>query len=550
MTDIGFKKFTERLETVCGGYANKTAITYMRNDDSKTFFSYGEIIKSINAAKEHFTRIGLRPGDRVAIITPHSPYAVIAGLSLAFSNITSVLIDAALPYKEINRLLELSDVRAVFTNYEVYGTFDKVFIANIPVFIVNSITDTLMVFNDSLATVSRDMTSDPHFDVMAILFSSGTTASAKGVMITYCAFLESVRLFMIPSKISDKSSLLYVLPFHHIAGFTGGLTCLFTGGDVGMIEDVTASKLQKGLAEYQPSIFSMVPRVYDVMAQKMKDVVREKGMITDGAVRSLLALSGFSRKYLGVNLGKYLFADVNRKVFGKNFWGLGTGATLCRVETTRFFLNLGFEWANFYAMTETNVPVVSTGVFDRYPIKGVGRVDRYDGISIKIQKPDENGVGEIRVKTVLIMKGYFRDPELTANAFDEDGYFKTGDLGYIDKKGYLYIAGRIKETIILHTGKKVAPTDVDALYGKFCPDILIASCGVQNKSKVYDDIHLFIEKGKLSPDKQQELQKSIMEFSAQSGTLYQISKVHFIDKLPTTSVGKVKRFQLQEIALS
>ena len=550
MIEQGCKEFAKRLENVCKKYTKKTAITYMQNGKTKTLITFGSILQCVQNAKNRFEKVGLKSGDRVAIISPHSPYAVIAGLSLAYSNITSVLIDAALPPEELNRLLELSDVRAILTVSDVYKSIERALIAEIPAFNIATIADNLSVFDGSTASVEEKATEDPHLDVITILYSSGTTATVKGVMITYSAFLKSINMFVIPSGITDKRSFLYVLPFHHMAGFTGGLTCIFSGCDVGMIEDVDAPKLQRGLAEYEPSIFSIVPRVYDVMAKKMNDAVHEKGIIVASIIKFLLALSGFSRKHLNINIGRYLFAGVNKKVFGKNYWGLGTGASLCSKATTKFFLNLGFEWANFYATTETNVPTVSTGVFDRYPIEGVGRVDRYDDIQIKIHEPDENSIGEILVKTSLIMKGYFRDPELTAAAFDEEGYFKTGDLGYIDKKNNLHVTGRIKEAIMMHTGKKVAPSDVDNFYGGLMGDAVFASCGVPNKNGTYDEIHLFIEKGELSDKEQQELHERILDLSGQTSTLYQLSGLHFIDTIPMTSIKKVKRFQLKEYALS
>jgi len=549
MVEQGYKDFVNRLESICTKYADKTAITYMRNDDTKTQFTFSNILKNIQITKQQLSDAGLCPGDRVAIVAPHSPHAIIAGLSLAYSNITSVLIDASLPAEEISRLLVFSDVRSVLTVSENYKNLEFDALYDVPVFDINTISITIKEFESTLKN-SKPKTADPQLDVVTILYSSGTTASVKGVMITYNAFLESIKMFATTSDITDSSSFLYVLPFHHLAGFTGGLACLLNGCDVGMIEDVNAIKLQKGLIEYQPSIFSMVPRVYDVMAQKMMAAVKEKGIIVESVIKFLLSLSRFMRKYLKINLGKLIFAKIRKKVFGDNCVALGTGATLCSKETTALFLNLGFKWANFYALTETNVPTVNTSVFDNYPIVGVGKVNRYKDITIKIYDPDENGIGEIRVKTVLIMKGYFRDPELTATAFDEDGYFKTGDLGFIDKKNYLHVTGRIKEAIMLHTGKKVAPSDVDELFNKLCPDIAIASCGVPYRDGSYDEIHLFVEKGELLKEEQLAIKNRIMEFSAETSTLYQISSLHFIDKLPTTSVGKVKRFQLKEIAMS
>lgn len=158
-----------------------------------------------------------------------------------------------------------------------------------------------------------------------------------------------------------------------------------------------------------------------------------------------------------------MFKNITKEVFGENIFGIGTGASPCKVETTEFFLNLGLEWSNLYATTETSVPITATGIKDKYPVDTVGNVNHHPEISVKINNPASSGIGEIVVKSELMMKGYFRSDDLTEETFD-NGYFKTGDLGYIDKKGYLHITGRIKESIILENGKKVSPQDVDDYY--------------------------------------------------------------------------------------
>jgi len=223
----GHQDFVDKFESVCTQYADKSAITYMRDDGTKTLFTFGKIYERIQKAQGAFERAGLRKGDRTAIIAPSSPFSLIAMLSLAYSNITSVLIDSSLPIEEISRLLDFSDVRAVFTVAKIYEGIDKNLVSDIPVFDLSNESAEYSVFADSVKNITRVATPDPHYDVVAILYSSGTTASMKGVMITYFALLESIRLFVIPSKITDKISFLYALPFHHMAGFTGGLACIF-----------------------------------------------------------------------------------------------------------------------------------------------------------------------------------------------------------------------------------------------------------------------------------------------------------------------------------
>jgi len=551
MIDQGHKKFVELLEDICGRYADKTAITYMRNDDSKTLFTFGELFKHISAVKEKIVDAGLRSGDRAAVIAPHSPFAIITGLALPYTGITTVPIDAALPIEEINRLLGNADVRAVFTLSEINDDLDKALIMDIPVFNISTIAENLVVFKCSIATVKKNSTIDPHIDVIAMLYSSGTTATVKGVMITYSSILLMIPMWEHWSKFTNKSRLLSVFPYNHIAGYACLMGYILNHVEIGLIEDMEPSKLAKGLLLYAPTHFAMVPRVYEIIEQKIKQSIKAKGFAIEAVLSMLMGYVKFSRKVLGINKeGTSLLKSVTRQVFGQNIFALISGAAPCKASTADYYLKLGFGWSNTYATTETGVPIAGTGALDRYPVDTVGHVEHFSGIEIKIHAPDENGIGEIRVKTVLIMKGYFRDPELTAAAFDEDGYFKTGDLGYIDKKGYLHVTGRIKEAIMLHTGKKIAPNDVDVLYSSLCPDIMIASCGVSNKDESYDVIHLFVESGNLSDKDQQEIEKRIMEFSAETSTLYQVAGLHFIDKLPTTSVGKVKRFVLKEMVVS
>jgi long-chain acyl-CoA synthetase len=544
------QEFATRLESICTQYTNKTAITFMRNDGSKTLFTFGEIFNYIKTAKESFNDIGLYPGDRAAIIASNSPYAVITGLALAYSNITNVLIDATMPTSEINRLLEYSDVRTVFTVSDIYDELDGDCIDGSPVYDISTISDKLLPFNSSIIKVGKKSIIDLHTDVIAILYSSGTTASVKGVMVTYAAVNSARQLYNKLSGLTDIDSGLLALPFNHVAGFFCFYQLFMCGCELGFIEDMDVSKIATAFQVYNPSFFALVPKFYEIAEQKIHKIIQSKAVIVKWFLYALLGVSHFLRKRIGINVGKVLFKGIRDKVFGKNIKLIGVGASVCKETTVSFFLDLGIEtFANFYSLTETYVPTVATGVFDRYPAGTEGNINRFDEINIKIHASDENGIGEIRIKTILIMKGYFRDPELTAAAFDEDGYFKTGDLGYVDKKGYLHITGRIKEAILMHTGKKVAPSDVDALYAPLCPDIAIASCGVPNKDNSYDEIHLFIEDVGLSADEQQKLKNLITEFSSETSTLFQISGIHFINKLPITSVGKVKRFKLKEIAL-
>ncbi len=537
--------FIVRTEKICTENAEREAFHFMRDDGSRDSITFAQVLSAVKNNSAQILKSGITVGERVAVITPLMPAAVITGVTLAYAGVTAVLIDPTLPSEEISRLLVSSDVRGIFTVQKIYDKLPAALVAQIPVFNLESDIINLSRFDSSAEKVLLPETEDKHPDVAAILFSSGTTASMKGIMMTFHSVMRSRDLFADISGMNTKTSYLIVFPYNHISGYSSSMMYFLTGCPMGMIENVNASKLAEGLQEYNPYHFGMVPKVFDIMADKIRAAIHEKGAVIEAVINGLIRFSGFIRRKTGIRLGKYLLGIVYKKALGKNICGLAILGTPCRKETAELFLNMGIEWANLYATTETSAPVCCTGVHDRYAENSVGYIHQYeDDIQIKINNPDNNGIGEVYVKSGLMMKGYFRDEELTAEAFD-NGWFKTGDLGYLDKNDNLYICGRLKETVVLHNGKKVSAVDIDAFYQQICGDVTVASCAVPN-DEGYDELHLFIESASHNSQRLDEVHKSILEKSSQSGSLYKLSGVHFTDKIPTTSVGKVKRYLLKQ----
>lgn len=536
-------EFQKQVDEIINNYEKKTAITFMRNNDTEDKMTFGEIGDFIRRQKCFFEKIGLRAGDRVAIVFPHSPWAIINIIALSYTGITSVLIDASLPIEEIQKLIDFSDVRALLSSDVIMTQFKENTLEQQMNFSIGEKGQLCMFYDQNVESLKSKITVDPEKDVIAILFSSGTTGEMKGIKVTYESVRKARIVFERLSGLKDYMSYLLVLPFNHIAGYTGAMTYFLTGCEIGFIEDVNASKLQNGLKKFQPYYFAMVPKVYEVMEQKIRNAIREKGKVVEIMIFSFMRLSGFLRKNFGINIGKKLFKNITKEVFGKNIFGIGTGASPCKASTTEFYLNLGLEWANLYATTETSVPITATGVYDRYPVGTVGNVSHNPEVKIRIAHPDSEGMGEIQVKSELMMKGYFRHPQLTEEAF-EDGYFKTGDYGIIDKKGYLHIKGRMKESIVLSNGKKVSPVDVDEYYMAQYPEYTIACRGIPVEAGMADDIHLFVEETSGEHLTQEKIKKNILEISKNAPSMYQCKQIHFIKQIPLTSVGKVKRYLL------
>lgn len=551
MSAMMYEDFKYRAENVVKLNKDKTAMRYLlenkKGDDNGAdiiSFSFGEIFEKMQNTAEILRECGVKPGDRAAIIAPHSPYAVIAGLSLAYANVTAVLIDASLPDDEIIKLLEFSDVRCIFTTAKIFEILPEHIYDKMPCFELGKNHDISQMFKKSVRYVNVCDTQDRECDVVSIIFSSGTTDRMKGIKMTYHSLIRVREIIdeISGNKISEYKSYLLVLPFNHLAGYSGGIAYFLSGCELDFIENVNASKLADGLKKFEPYFFVMIPKVYEVMEQKICTSIHEKGRVFEIVFNGLMKFSGFMRKRFGVNTGRRLFKNITASVFGKNIKGIGTGASPCKSSTTEFFLNLGLIWYNFYASTETNIPITATGIYDNYPVGTVGNVNQNKGIEVKISNPDKDGIGEVMVKTDLIMKGYFRQPQLTEKAFD-NGWFKTGDYGYINKAGYLYLTGRMKESIVLASGKKVSPTDVDDYYMNYVNDTLIASCGLKCEDE-YDEIHMYVQIDGKTGVQCEQIRENLMSQSKVAPQMYKLSKIHFIEEIPRTSVGKVKRFML------
>lgn len=540
---VGCCEFNEKVFAAVKQFKDANSITFL-SDNGISAYSFGYLFEGMEVWIKSIGEYGINQGDRISVIAPASPCSVCAILAMAMCNVTAVMIDPNLPSDEINRLLAYSDTRGVLATESIYNLLSEDIIRNIPVFDIGSGTFKPVLFPESVKFVKCDETSDKGRDVIAVLFSSGTSGSMKGVMITYESILFSYEKQRYVFGLSAGEKYLHILPLNHISGYSSLMTFILSGCNIGLIQNANAAKLQKAFMEFNPHYFCMVPKVYDTIAEKIRAEIQKKNPAVRFSATMLINFCGACRKIFGIKLGKYLLKAVYSKAFGKNISGLAVMGSMCKPETARLFLNMGIDWANLYGTTETSAPISSTSIFDRYVYDSVGKANQFDDISIKINQPDSGEIGEIYVKTPMIMNGYFRDPEATSNAFD-DGYFKTGDLGYIDGRGYLHITGRSKEVIILHNGEKASAQDVDHFYQAVCPDAAIACCTMTDSNGT-DDIHIFVEIADKSPEIIEKAVSAIKDKSLEISSIYNLAGIHTIDKIPVTSIGKVKRYLLKE----
>ena len=286
----------------------------------------------------------------------------------------------------------------------------------------------------------------------SIVFTSGTTGKGKGVMLSQANICLDMTLGMYNFDITRKT--LHVLPPHH----TFGSTVNYVGHLSQGCEVYISSGLKHvsdEIREQQPTHLILVPAFLEVMNRKIWTTARKTGK--EGLLKTMMKVSDALRK-IGIDLRKKLFSSVLSAFGGKLELVICGGAKLDE-EIIRTFDSLGITILNGYGITEC-APLISA---NRNKYQKPGSVGTpILACRVKIDNPDENGEGEICVKGPNVMLGYYNNPEATAEVFDKDGFFHTGDYGRLDEEGWIYITGRKKNLIILSNGKNVYPEEIEA----------------------------------------------------------------------------------------
>lgn len=544
MKDKGYELFRKRLDTLCRNESNRYVVTALMKNGSVVSLKYARLAKQIEHIGKLKKQYGLRDGDRVLLLEPVIADAIISFLVLAANHLTVVLADAGVPRDELAGLIEQSEISAVFTNQKRLPLVN--FKTDVPVFQCPGLKQELQLMRQA-STPHPDYKPTP--DICAVIFSSGTTSRMKPVELSYEALYLSgqrnyndIRL----TKAQLQSPALMVFPMSHISGLACSFGFVMFGITIATVENVDSSSLVKALHTFDPMVFGMVPKVLAIFTDKLHEQLAAKHILP--FYTALRSISSFFRVKLHCRtVGRMIMTPFRQALFGKKLRVIPSGGAPCIPEVTKEMMDLGLQFVTNYSSTECGVPICQTSFtnFDSYD--SVGRADCDEHVKITINDPDSNGIGEIHVKTAYGMKGYYNDPELTAQAFDGE-WFRTGDNGFIDKKGNLHICGRSKDSILLASGKKVSPDDLESLIAaEVGNEIPLSVVGVPDSSAGCDRIYIFIADKEMNADEKQQLSNKIRAWQRREAGLYPITGIEFISELPKTSIGKVKRGELRKL---
>lgn len=444
-------------------FGNKAAFRFKGDINNITF---SEFYDQINSLGTQLIKMGLK-GKRIAVISENRYEWCLAYMSVVCGVGCIVPLDKALPANELESLIIRSGVEAIFYSKkydEVMHDIRSRNTTDLRYYISMDIeerTDGVLSQKEFVEKgreiIKKGDTSylDAKIDnesMGIMLFTSGTTAMSKAVMLSHkniCSNLMDIGSVL---KLDENDTLLSLLPLHHTFECTVGfLYPMYTGSAIAYCDGIR--HIQKNIKEYQITAMISVPALYENMYKRLLKEIEKKGKLQE--VEKVAKLTSMLSK-VGIDFRKKMFKEIHDE-FGGKLRLMVNGAAALDYEVEKGFTDLGFRIVQGYGLTETS-PVLAAGTDFEQKIGSVGRV--FPSVKIKIVNKDENGIGEIYAKGSNIMLGYYQNEEATKEVFDKD-WFKTGDLGYIDKKGFLFLCGRKKSVIVLKNGKNVFPEELE-----------------------------------------------------------------------------------------
>lgn len=392
-------------------------------------------------------------------------------------------------------------------------------------------------------------------DLAALLYTSGTTADPKGVMLTHANLVGEANAVFGVVKIGPEDALLGILPmFHVLAQMANLFLPLFNGARVVYLETLNTTELLRALQERHITAFCVVPQFFYLIHERILKELNKRGKLTLSVVHALMALNRALRRF-GINAGKLFFGKIHA-TFGTGMRYLVTGGSRFDPAIARDFYSFGIDVLNAYGLTET-----TGGAFLNPPGHIVfGSVGKpFPGVEARIVDPKtiEEGAppaGEIAIRGAIVMKGYWNRPQATAEVL-RDGWLYTGDLGYFDSGGNLFITGRRKEVIVLANGKNVYPEEIETHYlqAAHVKEICVMALEARPGDPTSERLHAVVvpnfellREGRIVNSKE----VIRLEIEALSHKIASTKRLGSYDiwqeDLPRTTTRKLKRFQIEK----
>jgi long-chain acyl-CoA synthetase len=551
------------FETTAGRVGDRVAVEVQRKD-ALDRFTYRELHALALDRAAQLEAAGVAPGDRCAILAHNDADWCAAYLGTLARGAIVVPLDTNYSAAQVATVLSDSRARVLFVNSRLTPTAREATSALPDVAVLDIHTErrdfSPGVEPDKAGPSARQAPSPapafakatagkPCTDAAVILYTSGTTADPKGVVLSHANLIAERDAAFAVVNVSERDSVLGVLPlFHSLAQLANLLLPFAVGARVVYLETLSSQELVRALAERQITIFACVPQFFYLIHERIMREVGERGVVARAVFRALVALS-FRTRRLGVNLGRRLFGRVHA-IMGRQMRLFVTGGSKFDPAIGRDFYALGFTILQAYGLTETS-GAATINRPDEAHIDTVGRP--LPGVELRVLPPESADTdGEIAIRGPIVMQGYYNRHDATA-AVIRDGWFLTGDLGRLDAAGRLTITGRKKEVIILANGKNVYPEEVEAHYRQsaYVKEICVTTVTLDDRpagehlyAVVVPDMELLrarkmVNAGEILRFELEGLGASLPSYKRVLG--YEV----WFEPLPRTTTGKLKRHEME-----
>ena len=460
-----FKSIRHIVEYAAKTYGNRIAFSYRQkpHDEEKISISYIEFRDDVRALATEMLSRGMS-GKHVVVVAKMSYDFIVTYYATLIIGAVLVPLDKDWGAAELADTAKNADMDYLFCDYELSDKSDeivKICSLNTPVVFLGSQGDQGLQAMIAAGRVKFSQNKRPYFDfefdkrqLSLLVYTSGTTGKGKGVMLCTDSIIRDMA--DVVHYIDFAENTVSVLPPHHTYGSTVMLIAhVMIGTEVYISNGL--KYVQKELKSEKPGHLILVPLYLETFYRRIQANLKSQGK--DKLVNNMLKISNITRKasFGLIDMRKKLFAQI-RNAFGGEIKTIVTGGAPINQDIVEFFEGMGISVLNGYGITEC-APLISVNR-SRHVVKGsVGTVLDMD--DVKIIDPNEDGEGEICVKGPNVMLGYYKNDEATAEAIDEEGYFRTGDYGKLTKDRILYITGRKKNLIILSNGKNVYPEEIE-----------------------------------------------------------------------------------------
>jgi long-chain acyl-CoA synthetase len=509
-----------------------------------------------------FAAIGLKKDDKVAILSENRPEWGASYMGVVTAGGVNVPLDALLKMSAWSHIIRTSGSKALVVSKNFLPEFELAF-SDLPELKYVICMDEVESGNRAISLYDLEAKGTgftgalPEIkpsDLAAILYTSGTTGQAKGVMLSHENIVSDIDGILATIGIQDKDIFLSVLPIHHTFECTGGfLTPLAAGAGITYARGLASKLILEDIKNNKCTILLGVPLLFEKMHAGIFKAISKKPPLT----RAIFQLSYRTSKLLSTLLktdsGKAIFKSLRDKAGLSSLRILVTGGAPMPPDISRDFNLLGFRFIQGYGLSES-APVLTLNPLNKYKDASIGLP--VPGAEIKIIDTDSRGIGQLVAKGPMVMKGYYNNPEATAEVL-KDGWLYTGDSGWVDGDGYFYIAGRVKSVIVTPAGKNVYPEEIEFVLNKslYILESLVlgrqleGTRGEEIEAIVVPDHDYFNNLGAESGRNfsSEDIEKTIKtEVQQLSSGLAEFKKVKYVqirdEEFEKTSTRKIKRY--------